>query len=439
MNRKMMLSAVAAMSAFAAFAASTVSDVVVRQRWPWSETVDIDYTLTGDKGDVTFSATWDGQATPVVIGTDFQVEAGQHRFEWCPTNNYAGQTLTGFTVTAVAGSTADHKYLILDLVNGGYTFMAAPPAGGWTDEHKSTKMVFARCPAGTYRNGLFHNRSAQTGDITEVFSYEKNYSYLYGQSCNLNDVTFTSDWYIGIYPMTIAQYEQVQNGSATSDYTFKGIAYNNLRGREDGTPSINWPSTKYAVAADSFVKKMRDKAHGNLLIDLPQGGQCEAALRSGTTTFWPTGGTKDDSPEQHTNYVNQIANWYYTNGGVNSLQPVGMKQPNAWGLYDTVGNGASSWCLDTAPRQVTASVDRGYASAGAGGGTDPVGPSYTSPMTTSSGIEYVIKRLVHGGGGYSSTTTLYSLLPCVRNLYGPWYTGIGVRFAIHLKPLNFGD
>ena len=134
MNFKIVLSAAAAMSAFAAIAASTVSDVVARQRWPWSETVDIDYTLTGDKGDVTFSATWDGQSTPVIIGTDFQVEAGQHRFEWCPTNNYAGQTLTGFSVTAEAATFADHKYLVVDLVNGGYSFLSAPPDGGWTED-----------------------------------------------------------------------------------------------------------------------------------------------------------------------------------------------------------------------------------------------------------------------------------------------------------------
>ena len=52
-----------------AFAASTVSDVVARQRWPWNGKVDIDYTLTGDKTDVDFYATWDGQTTPTIIGT----------------------------------------------------------------------------------------------------------------------------------------------------------------------------------------------------------------------------------------------------------------------------------------------------------------------------------------------------------------------------------
>jgi len=435
MKKSAVLAVFAASFAGSVFAASTVSDVVARQRWPWSDKVDIDYTLSGDKGDVTFSATWDGQATPVVLGTDFQVEAGQHRFEWCPTNNYAGQTLTGFTVTAEAGSTADHKYLVLDLVDGGYTFMAAPPDGGWTDEYKSTKMVFARCPAGMYTNGYYHVRAQQTGDMTTAFGSEVNYSYLYGQASARHYVTFTSDWYIGIYPMTVAQYELVQNGSASSDYTRKAITYNALRGNYNDTPAINWPFTKYDVGADSFVKKMRDKARGALLIDLPQEDQCEAALRCGTLTFWHTGGTKDDSLETLTNCVKDIINYYYTNGGVAELKPVGAKDANPWGLYDIAGNGCASWTLDTAARQITPTIDRGCAAAGAPGGTDPVG-AYIRPedITNNAGL----KRVVHGSGNYGTSTRLYELLPGLRNVYFQ-YNSAAARFAIHLKQLNFPE
>ena len=432
MNRKMMLSAAAAMSAFAAFAASTVSDVVARQRWPWSETVDIDYTLTGDKGDVTFSATWDGQSTPVILGTDFQVEAGQHRFEWCPTNNYAGQTLTGFTVTADAGTVADHKYLILDLANGGYTFMAAPPSGGWTDEYKSTKMVFARCPAGTYVNGMLYNRSKEAGDMIYVATGKSTrddalFSYLYAQAAGKRTVTLTSDWYFSIYPLTVAQYEQLQNGSATSDYTRKTIAYNSLRGYLTDTPAINWPSTKYAVSNASFIKKMRDKTNGALCIDLPQEEQCEASLRSGAATFWSNGGTSSDSLEQLTNYVNQIVNWYYSNGGLADRQPVGTMAANGWGIFDLNDGG---WCLDTAYR----TADRGMPSGTPNGGIDPVGtalePEDVSP--------YAIKRVVQGSSGYSATTKLYEQLPSYRLIYNQNIT-VSTRFAIHLKPLHFND
>lgn len=432
MKIRIPLSVAASTLAVVALADSTVSDVVVRQRWPWSETVDIDYTLTGDKGDVTFTATWDGQATPVMLGTDFQVEAGQHRFEWCPTNNYAGQTLTGFTVTAAAGSAADHKYLILDLVNGGYTFLAAPPEGGWTDEYKSTKMVFARCPAGTYSNGMTYNSSKFLGEMTYVATgkLERNdnvFSYLYAQAAQVCTVKFTSDWYFSIYPMTVAQYEQVENGSTTSDYTRKTISYNKLRGRLDDTPAINWPSTKYEVSTNSFVKKLREKSGGVLCIDLPQENQCETAMRGGASTFWWNGGSTSDSLEQLTNYVNQSVSWYYSNGGLTTLQPVGTMTSNNWGIFDLAGG---NYCLDTAHRV----ADRGYPRAGCSGGTDPVGVSLTSEDVS----PYNIKRVVHGSGGYGASTKLYELLPSYRNMYEQGIT-LNARFAIHLKPLNFGD
>ena len=440
MNRKMMVSAAAAVVAFAAFGATTVSDVVARQRWPWSEKVDIDYTLTGDKGDVTFSATWDGQSTPVILGTEFQVEAGQHRFEWCPTNNYAGQTLTGFTVTAEAGSAADHKYLILDLKDGGYSFMAAPPEGGWTDEYKSTKMVFARCPAGTYTNGVYYKSADKKGDMIYVSKGNSQWvegdalSYLYALAAAKRTITLTSDWYVGIYHLTVAQYNQIQNGSATSDYTRKGIAYNALRGRLDDSPAVNWPITKYNVSDNSFVKKLRDKTGGALCIDLPQEEQYEVALRSGAATFWANGGSSSDSLEQLTNYVNEVVNWYYSNGGLTTLQPVGMKSANAWGIFDL---GGGDWCLDTANRVTSGSADRGMPSSTPSHATDPVGATLSPGDSALNGKS--IKRIVRASEGYAASAKLVELMPSYRWLYTQDQVSPTVRFAIHLKPLNFGD
>lgn len=426
MNRKMMLSAAAAMSAFAAFAASTVSDVVARQRWPWSETVDIDYTLTGDKGDVTFSATWDGQATPVIIGTDFQVEAGQHRFEWCPTNNYAGQTLTGFTVTAEAGSTADHKYLILDLVDGGYTFMAAPPNGGWTDEYKSTKMVFARCPAGVYTNGI---SGADFDYIVAPSGMDAALSNNYRKAWTRHVTTFSSDWYVGIYALTEAQYARVMNGASNSSYAKRTCAYNKLRGTTNDTPFVNWPETKYSVTVDSIVDKMRKIAHGTLVIDLPSEEQFEAAMRAGTTTYWPNGGTRFDSYETLTNIYNEISP---ANNGVVGYYSI----TNAFGIYDFLGYGASSLCLDAV--RPYAQNRASYPYYGLSDATDPVGALYAMGSAYAGG--FLQQRVLKGQINLTTSGgALYSLLPCIRQTGLTNNSGYNVRFAIHLKPLNFGD
>lgn len=425
MKKSAVLAVFAASFVGSVFAASTVSDVVVRQRWPWSDKVDIDYTLSGDKGDVTFSATWDGQSTPVIIGTDFQVEAGQHRFEWCPTNNYAGQTLTGFTVTADVGDFAAHKYLVLDLANGGYSFMSAPPEGGWTSEYKSTKMVFARCPAGTYVNGLKYvsQTTGNIGDMEHVA--DKYFSYIYALAAGKRTVTLTSDWYVGIYPMTKAQYSQITSGSTSADYTAQAIAYDALRGATNDSPSVNWPSTRYNVSNGSVVRKLRRLTGDTLCIDLPQEEQFEVAARAGTTTFWANGGTTEDSLVTITNKVNEIINWYSSTGN-ETTRDVGLMADNGWGLYDLAGNGSASWCLDTDLFQGT----KNYPRYGLSGGTDPVGRNLNNGN---------LKRIVRSTGQSARNTGLFQFLPSMRYAYAPNYHYAAARFAIHLKPLNFGD
>lgn len=423
MKHRHILSALAASLAFAAPAASTVSDVVARQRWPWSETIDIDFTVTGDKCDVDFTATWDGQTDPVPLGTAFQASAGQHRFEWCPTNNHADQTLTGFTVAAKAASFEDHLYLILDLQNGGYSYTNAVPEGGWTSEHKSTKMVFRRCPAGTYSNGI----DADLLQKVAGGAGGADYSSAYATAAGEHTATFTSDWYMSVYPLTVAQYEQVRNGSATDDYTGKGITYNALRGATNDSPCINWPVSQYTVSDDSFVRKLRDKANGELCIDLPQEDQWEAAARAGATTIWPNGGTQDDTLEQCTNYVNQIVNWYYSMGGTaTEYQAIGLMQTNSWGISDIVGNRSATWCLDTAKR----TGNRAYPSNAAPGGTDPVGVTATNYAVS-------IRRIVHGVGTRGPNTRLFQLVPSTRFLYDTDANSVAARFVIHLEPLGF--
>ena len=51
-NAKAQLSVLVFAAALAAGAATSISNVVVNQRWPWSEKVDVDFILSGDVSDV---------------------------------------------------------------------------------------------------------------------------------------------------------------------------------------------------------------------------------------------------------------------------------------------------------------------------------------------------------------------------------------------------
>ncbi|MDE3275305.1 MAG: SUMF1/EgtB/PvdO family nonheme iron enzyme [Verrucomicrobiota bacterium] len=402
-----------------AFAASAVSDVIARQRWPWSGKVDIDYTVTGDTTDVDFTATWDGQPTPVLLGTAFRVEAGQHRFEFDPAAaGLADRTTTGFAVTAQVAGFDAHRYLVLDLVNGGYSYLSEPPAGGWTDEHKSTKMVFARIPAGT----------ATLGHPKEML--EHLWPGLDSHYCTIQaerTVTYTEDFYMGVHKFTQAQYGQLVNGTPGGSHAAKTVSYYALRGATNANEQANvdWPSTGYKVAPDSIVALLRAKANGALVIDLSEEEQWEYAARCHTTTYWPNGGTITDSLSTLTNVVSEIASWYHDpNPGV-------PKVPNPWGLHDVVGGG-TEWTLTCAPQKNnTGPLPR----HGRSGGTDSVGPLHTGNYD-----DYDARRVIRSSSGNYASATLFTLSICTRQIVNPASTSIATtRFCIHLKPLDFNE
>ena len=390
---------------FPAFAETAISHIVVNQRWPWSEKVDVDFILSGETNDVEVAATWDAHPAPYRLGTLFSVAPGQRRLTWDPASSpFRGQTLTGFTVSVSNAAASAHNYVVVDLVNGGYEFMAEPPSSGWTAEHKSSKMVFRRIPAGTYT----------LGEPKSTFSYLEHWGVDgAAKIMNRRTVVFTNDFYVGIYKYTEAQHACLMGTGEASSFKPIHVSYDDLRGAQ---PGVDWPNTGYRVAEGSLVAKLRAKAGAGIVVDLCEEEQWEAAARAAKTTFWPNGGTVDESMEVLNGYLDAIAIW--SHGTVVLEQsPVGLKNDNGWGLYDIVGLDGD-WVLDKAAGMYS--------------------PTYGLPdfSVNPTGISEGSNRILRSANGNGKTIAIYDLLPCRRQIMPPGNADYSTRFCIHLSPLG---
>ncbi len=134
-------------------------------------------------------------------------------------------------------------------------------------------------------------------------------------------VTLTKDFLVGATEVTQGQYETVMGTNPSHAKT---------AGKDAPVEQVSWDD------AMAFCQKltMQERAAGRLpegfAFTLPTEAQWEYACRAGTTG--PYAGNLDAMA------------WYENNSG-DKTHPVGMRQPNAWGLYDMHGN-ALEWCLN---------------------------------------------------------------------------------------------
>lgn len=161
-------------------------------------------------------------------------------------------------------------------------------------------------------------------------------------------VTITHGFWMSRYETTQSQYQAVM-GSNPSGFTGLGTL---------PVENVSWfDATNYCYRLTA-QERTAGRLPSGYVYRLPTEAEWEYACRAGTTTRFYYG--DDPSYSRLTNYA-----WYAANSG-NKTHPVGLLQPNAWGLYDMPGN-VGEWCLDWF----------GWNYPG-GSQTDPAGPSGTA-------------------------------------------------------------
>jgi len=212
------------------------------------------------------------------------------------------------------------------------------PEPAWNESFtNSLGMTFKLIPAGTFTMGSPTNELGRNYDETQ------------------HQVTLTQFYYMQTTEVTQGQWRAV---------TGSNPSYFSSCGDDCPVEQVSWDDVQ------SFISALNNLGQGTYR--LPTEAEWEYAARAGSTTAFANGGIT----ELYCGYDPNLdaMGWYCYNASF-TTHPVGLKQPNDWGLYDMHGN-VWEWCQDLYGDYPSSAV------------TDPTGPSSGSD------------RVLRGGGWY---------------------------------------
>lgn len=344
---------------FAAGAAVPTIDAVSFAQDPATRRVTVTYKLTGADGIITA----DVLTNLVSIGAaNFRNVYGDvnrritadaeavRTIWWAPDNDWPGHVVSNGTLSvklAAWSMSAPPPYMAICLAVTNapihyYASEEAVPDGVTATKYMTDWLLMRKIGAAgkTWRMGT---PAYETGrKVREVLHY----------------VTLTNDYYLGVYPVTQSQYYLIYKGlgataamNTNRPFVWQGkpdsdlrpaenMSWEDLRGNGKGdTTAYTWPLKGHAVNPSYLLGRMR--ACWSVEFDLPTEAQWEYACRAGC----------GDAAYVWNANVADLA-WTTNNSGVvengvlvAQTHPVGLKKPNAFGLYDMLGN-VQEWVLD---------------------------------------------------------------------------------------------
>ena len=442
---------VAVLAAFAAAAfglsahAATINQVIVRQQWPWSTDVKVEYQLEGVDAShpVDLAVTAYNGDTPLstanlasaIKGDIYGITEEFGEFYIDPIAAFGSEriAMTKFKVKLAVSESASNIGEVLykifcltnsseavvnvtrrDLLNGKYgsyetdyskfgTGFASPLSDvlvwtGVTNDAKyaTTHLVLRKIPA----KGQTFTMGSPVGEIGRV---DTDTATMPSGRETQHEVSFTNDFYIGVFELTQYQWWLVKKAWPSSwaaegcrdERPVEHVSFVDICG------ASQWPADISHTAVDgSFMAGLCGMVAESPRFDLPTEAQWEYACRAKSTSAYYNGkGCENAASTYNSANLNALGR-YRVNGGYpdgeyptseaqassdtsGGTARVGSYMPNAWGLYDMLGN-VCEWCLDW------------YAASASGAVTEPTGPVQEDSWMPATGAQYN-HRVMRGG------------------------------------------
>ncbi|MBR2837996.1 MAG: formylglycine-generating enzyme family protein [Kiritimatiellae bacterium] len=305
----------------------------------------------------------------------------RHAIKWHPDLSWPGHAIAAGGIRAVVkawslDNTPD--YMVVPIVAGAqpntqryYPSAEFLPGGDHNPEYRLNALLMRRCNA---KNVIWTmGSSSETGryrNASDPFDRE-----------TAHPVMLTNNYYIGVYEITQAQWNQIQVDYRPDPSYFSDPAVKQMRPVErvswydirvhqsNNTSNMNylWPN---APNPSSFLGRLRSRT-GIDDFDLPSEAEWEFACRAGNGEgCWGDGSAILAGAKSNDANLSRLARYYasggYVNGesgtggtapaadnvNTNGTAVCGSYLPNAWGIYDMHGN-VSEWCLDIFEYDIT--------------------------------------------------------------------------------------
>ena len=353
--------------ATAALNAAVIDQVIVRQQWPWSTDIKVEYRLlevdAAHPVDLAVKAyNGDVELTlpeAAIKGDRYGISDGVGTLVIDPVAAFgtAKVALANFkvklTVTDSPANINEVIYKIVCLTNGVVTDVTrsdiknglygsyvtdygqlgdgftAPLLSEWGEEtlvwtgvaadnkYKTTHMVFRKIPAA---GKTFTMGNASDPTVSRP-------------------AKLTKDYWMGVFEVTRGQMFAAGAGTAEA-VASSCVPANNLYFED----FIGWSYRWVPSSNDSYgglvgkIRTMTTNAGALLDVSVPSAAQWEFAARGGTATGLPTGKTYETDAAKKVD-IKLIGECY-----ASEAVDVGQFKPNAFGLYDTVGNVSELEC-----------------------------------------------------------------------------------------------